>query len=61
MCIRDSPQPLWAGLIHEDVQITEFNNRVDPQSILVDVPDAANRPECEAREIPIRMLDPAAN
>ncbi|MCA9868376.1 MAG: hypothetical protein KIS95_03600 [Anaerolineae bacterium] len=56
-----NPQPLWAGLIHEDVQITEFNNRVDPQSILVDVPDAAHRPECEPREIPIRVLDPAAN
>lgn len=56
-----NPQPLWAGLIHEDVQITEFNNRVDPQAILVDMPDPANRPDCEPREIPIRIADPATN
>ncbi len=49
-----NPQPIWAGLIHEDVQITEFNNRVDPQAILVDMPDAANRQDCEPREIPVR-------
>ena len=52
-----NPQPLWAGLIHEDVAIAQFNNRVDPQSILVDIPDAANRPECEPREIPVRPVD----
>ena len=56
-----NPQPLWAGLIHEDVQITEFNNRVDPQGMLVDLPDAANRPDCEPREIPVRVADPATN
>ena len=49
-----NPQPVWAGLIHEDVEITEFNNRVDPQAILVDIPDAANMPECEPREIPFK-------
>lgn len=49
-----NPQPLWAGLIHEDVAITEFNNRVDPQAILVDIPDAANMPTCEPREIPMK-------
>lgn len=49
-----NPQPVWAGLIHEDVEITEFNNRVDPQAILVDIPDAANMPECEVREIPVK-------
>jgi len=49
-----NPQPLWAGLIHEDVEITEFNNRVDPQAILVDIPDEANMPECEPREIPVK-------
>jgi hypothetical protein len=52
-----NPQPVWAGLIHEDVEITEFNNRVDPQAILVDIPDSANRPECEPREIPLRIRD----
>ena len=25
-----NPQPLWAGLIHEDVEISQFNNRVNP-------------------------------
>lgn len=52
-----NPQPLWGGLIHEDVEITEFNNRVDPQAILVDIPDEANMPECEPREIPVKEND----
>ena len=52
-----NPQPVWAGLIHEDVEITQFNNRVDPQAILVDVPDAANMPECDPREIPTKPSD----
>ncbi len=56
-----NPQPVWAGLIHEDVAIAQFNNRVDPQAILVDMPDEANRPECEPREIPIRPIDTQAN
>lgn len=47
-----NPQPMWAGLIHEDVEISEFNNRVDPHSVLVDLADEANREECEPREIP---------
>ncbi len=51
-----NPQPLWAGLIHEDVQISEFNNRVDPQAILVDMPDPGNRQACEPREIPVREI-----
>ena len=38
-----NPQPMWAGLIHEDVEISQFNNRVDPKSILIDLPDAGNR------------------
>jgi len=49
-----NPQPVWAGLIQEDVEISEFNNRVDPHSILVDIPDAANMPECPARDIPMK-------
>lgn len=49
-----NPQPVWAGLIHEDVEITEFNNRVDPQQVLVDIPDEANREECDERPIPVR-------
>ncbi len=47
-----NPQPVWAGLIHEDVGIAEFNTRVDPHEIKVDIPDEAHMPECEPREIP---------
>jgi hypothetical protein len=53
-----NPQPIWAGLIHEDVEISEFNNRVDPHDILVDLPDAANLVPCEEREIPARTDAP---
>jgi hypothetical protein len=49
-----NPQPIWAGLIHEDVEISQFNNRVDPREFLVDLPDPDNMPECETREVPIR-------
>ncbi len=51
-----NPQPMWAGLVHEDVEISEFNNRVDPQQILVDLPDEANRQACAPREIPLKNL-----
>jgi len=51
-----NPQPIWAGLIHEDVEITAFNDRVDTQAILVDVPDANNMPTCAPRAIPVRPL-----
>ena len=47
-----NPQPVWAGLIHEDVEISAFNNRVDPKSILVDIPDASNFDGCEERPLP---------
>jgi hypothetical protein len=43
---------VWAGLIHEDVEISEFNNRVDPHEILVDMPDPGNLRQCEPRTIP---------
>jgi hypothetical protein len=55
-----NPQPIWAGLIHEDVEITEFNNRVDPRDILVDIPGPATDVDCEPRSIPVRQL-PASN
>lgn len=42
-----NPQPVWAGLIHEDVEISSVNNRVDPKSILIDLPDPANIESCE--------------
>ena len=41
-----------------DVEISEFNNRVDTQDILVDVPDPANTPTCEERPIPVRVITP---
>jgi hypothetical protein len=47
-----NPQTVWAGLIHEDVQVVTFNERVNPQAITVDMPDEANRPECAPREVP---------
>ncbi len=47
-----NPQPMWAGLIHEDVEISEFNNRVDPKAILIDLPDLTNIQPCPTREIP---------
>ncbi|MCP4358256.1 MAG: hypothetical protein GY796_09605 [Chloroflexi bacterium] len=49
-----NPQPVWAGLIHEDVEVSQFNSRVDPTPILVDMPDAANTPECDPRDPPVR-------
>ncbi|MEM8858568.1 MAG: hypothetical protein AAGD96_09615 [Chloroflexota bacterium] len=42
-----NPQPMWAGLIHEDVEVSQFNNRVDPKAILVDLPDPDNIQPCE--------------
>ncbi len=51
-----NPQPIWAGLIHEDVEISEFNDRVDTQDMLVDVPDPANAPTCGERPIPVRVV-----
>jgi hypothetical protein len=54
-----NPQPVWAGLIHEDVEISQFNNRVDPHQILVDLPDSQNVVECEPRQIPASRDDSA--
>ncbi len=50
-----NPQPVWAGLIHEDVEVSQFNNRVDTQSILIDLPDENNFPTCPVRDIPVRI------
>lgn len=49
-----NPQPIWAGLIHEDVEISEFNNRVDPKNLLIDLPDPAHIQPCPARQMPVR-------
>lgn len=53
-----NPQPIWAGLIHEDVEIAQFNTHVDPNAILVDIPDAANRQPCPSRDIPQKPETP---
>lgn len=49
-----NPQPIWAGLIHEDVEIAQFNARVDPHAVLIEMPDAAHIEPCPEREIPRR-------
>jgi len=33
-----NPQYCWAGLIHEDVEISAVNDRVDPVSLTIEVP-----------------------
>ncbi len=49
-----NPQPMWAGLIHEDVGIAQFNTHVDPREITVDMPDEAHMPACAARDVPLK-------
>lgn len=49
-----NPQPMWAGLIHEDVEVSQFNTHVDPHDVLVDIPDARNVSACEERTIPMK-------
>jgi hypothetical protein len=52
-----NPQPMWAGLIHEDVEISQFNNRRDPHAITIDVPAEGSAAACDAREIPLRVRE----
>ena len=33
-----NPLYFWAGLIHEDVEVAEVNNRVDPELITIEEP-----------------------
>jgi hypothetical protein len=33
-----NPLYFWAGLIHEDVEISAVNNRVDPEFVTIQVP-----------------------
>jgi hypothetical protein len=43
-CVRVLDEPprnplyFWAGLIHEDVEITNVNQRVDPEFVTIQVP-----------------------
>ena len=48
-----NPQPMWAGLIHEDVQIAQFNNHVDPHAITIDLPIEGSGVMCEERPFPV--------
>lgn len=52
-----NPQTVWAGLIHEDVQVVNAYERVDPQALTVDMPDEGNLPTCETREVPAWPVD----
>lgn len=52
-----NPQPVWAGLIHEDVEVSQFNARVDPAAILVNAPDEGHMPTCEPRDLPMRSQE----
>jgi hypothetical protein len=40
-----NPQPMWGGLIHEDVQVV--NTRVDVQDILIDLPADFETQSCD--------------
>lgn len=47
-------QPMWAGLIHEDVEISQFNNRVNPHSIRLELPAEDSIEPCPERDVPFR-------
>ena len=49
-----NPQPMFAGLIHEDVEIAQFNDRVDPKAVTIDYPPDEEFGRCEPREVPVR-------
>jgi hypothetical protein len=49
-----NPQLLWAGLIHEDVEIATVNDHVDPHLVTIELPDEANMFSCEPRAVPVR-------
>ena len=51
---RRNPQPMWAGLIHEDVAISQGNDRVNPKAVEIDYPPADRWVDCAPREIPVR-------
>lgn len=49
-----NPQPMFAGLIHEDVEIAQFNDRVNPKAVQIDYPPAEQMMQCEPRDVPMR-------
>ncbi len=44
-----NPSYYWIGLIHEDVEITQFNNRVDPRFLTIGAADMENPETCPER------------
>lgn len=44
-----NPSYFWAGLIHEDVEIAQFNNRVDPLFLTIGSADIENPETCSQR------------
>lgn len=47
-----NPQPMWAGLIHEDVEIAQFNSRVDVHEVRVEFPEQDETTVCDVRPTP---------
>lgn len=47
----------WAGLIHEDVEIAQFNNRVDPLFLSIGAADLQNPETCPERAPDVRESD----
>ena len=47
-------QPMWAGLIHEDVAISQLNDRVGRTGINIDYPSEEAWPACDERAAPTR-------
>ncbi len=52
-----NPQPFWVGLIHEDVEISQFNNRQDPHAVEIDLPPDGMTIMCDEREIVTRPTE----
>ena len=44
-----NPSYFWAGLIHEDVEIAQFNNRVDPLFLMIGSSDIEQPESCSER------------
>lgn len=52
-----NPSYFWAGLIHEDVEIAQFNNRVDPLFLTVGAADVENPVACPPQTPKVKTDD----
>jgi len=52
-----NPSYYWVGLIHEDVEIAQFNNRVDPNFLTIGAADVENPETCSPRTPVVRLND----